>query len=89
MHRLRGNMLSLDEDMYREGMKIVDEMRDGYEADDGTTGDGDYDKLGCRDNGHEGTAQSSTKHARHTQLLPLTSTQSRARKAPFLKRSPR
>jgi helicase MOV-10 len=89
MHRLRGNMLSLDEDMYREGMKIVDEMRDCYEADDGTTGDGDYDKLGCCDNGHEGTAQASTKHARHTQLLPLTSTQSRARKAPFLKRSPR
>jgi len=70
-HRLRGNMPSLDEDMYREGMKIADEMKDSHEADDGMTSGGDHDLLGHRDDGHEDKAQSPAKHVRHTQLLPV------------------
>jgi hypothetical protein len=69
-HRLQGNMPSLDEDMYREGMKTADEMKDSYEADDGMISGGDHDQLGHRDDGHEDKVQSSAKHARHTQLLP-------------------
>jgi hypothetical protein len=70
-HRLQGNMPSLDEDMYREGMKTADEMKNSYEADDGMTSGDDHDQLGHRDDGNEDKAQSPAKHVRHTQLLPV------------------
>jgi hypothetical protein len=70
-HRLQGNMPSLDEDMYREGMKIADEMKDSHEADDNMTSGGGHDQLGYRNDGHEDKAQSSAKHGKHTQLLPV------------------
>jgi hypothetical protein len=69
-HRLRGNMPSLDEDMYREGMKTADGMRENYEVDEGATGDGGYDELGYHGNGYEWTPQSSVEHIRNAQVLP-------------------
>ena len=47
-NRLRGNMPSLDEDMFREGLRVADELRDGCAAagDDETEGLGSPEELG-------------------------------------------
>jgi hypothetical protein len=60
-NRLRGNMPSLDEDMFREGLKIADDMRD--DADDIVYGEGDYEDDGSHDKGDD-RADSSVNHPR-------------------------
>jgi hypothetical protein len=59
-NRLKGNMPSLDEDMFRDGLRIADELSD--DADNNLMYGINYEQIGTRGN-HENT-QDLTKNAR-------------------------
>jgi hypothetical protein len=68
-NRLRGNMPSLDEDMFREGLRIADDMGNSAE-DDMMYSEVDYEELGSHDK-HDDAADFLVNNARELRAIDV------------------